>query len=577
MKRRETPFALLSLAVILPLLMLAVLAWKGMAIQAQRVRAAASEEARASADRLVFQITTELEARFRTAAIFPDPPPPGPPAKPDDALAGDHLPEIRFVRDDESEGLSPGGLPRRVLAALRVAEATRKETDALEAIRLAAEVLPSAISPKVFQRVNEWFPGLADAAIRDWQRGYEARELVRQDPKIDPLGEWRSSLLLEVASSGVRSTAYTGSWPQPEPTKTPFTAIRFFDYADLLEAIHKVVDVSPNRGIPAWAAVRITKDREVIHGPPASSVEEHTIGRLVSFQYGGETMASLPILFGPRLQLDIIAIRPSAYLEAARIQSQWTIALMLMAVAGAAGGLWVIRRVYERERKLNALKSDFVASVSHELRAPIASIRLMADALEEGKIEQGTAHEFHRLISREGARLSTLIENVLDFARIEQGKKQWRLEETDLRALLMDTVALMEPLAQEKDIHLHVEVPETATATLDADAIRQALVNLLDNAIKFSPPGSGVKVVLSEYPDTIRIAIADEGPGIPQKEHGRIFEKFHRLGGELRRETQGTGIGLSLVTAIAEAHSGRVDLESEPGKGSTFILILPKS
>ena len=201
----------------------------------------------------------------------------------------------------------------------------------------------------------------------------------------------------------------------------------------------------------------------------------------------------------------------------------------------------------------------------------------MADALEGGKIEERTAGEFHRLISREGARLSTLIENVLDFARIEQGRKRWHMEEADLRTLIESTVALMEPLARERRIALVTgDLPETASARIDPGAIQQALVNLLDNAIKFSPPDSQVGIRLSEGPaGSWQVSMTDEGTGIPKAEHGRIFEKFHRLGGELRRETQGTGIGLSLVKAIAEAHAGGIHLESEPGRGSTFTLTLP--
>jgi signal transduction histidine kinase len=222
------------------------------------------------------------------------------------------------------------------------------------------------------------------------------------------------------------------------------------------------------------------------------------------------------------------------------------------------------------------MKSDFVASVSHELRAPVASIRLMADALNAGKIEPHTVGEFHRLISREGARLTTLIENVLDFARIEQGRKSWHFEECDLAAVITETVNLMEPLAAGKSITLVFPKPLPSLQTkVDPGAIQQALVNLLDNAIKFSPAGSQVGIMLAESPGNWEIQITDQGPGIPPAEHVRIFEKFHRLGSELRRETQGTGIGLSLVKAVAEAHGGRVVLASAPGKGSVFTLIGP--
>ena len=286
-------------------------------------------------------------------------------------------------------------------------------------------------------------------------------------------------------------------------------------------------------------------------------------------------MEIVPVQFGNDLRLEILAARPALFEAAARQQARWTLGLLAFAVVISAGALGFIHRAVERERRLNALKSDFVASVSHELRAPVASIRLMADALTAGKIEPHTVSEFHRLISREGARLTTLIENVLDFARIEQGRKSWHFELSDLSALVSETLSLMQPLAAEKGITLVASPFPTVEANVDPGAIQQALVNLLDNAIKFSPAGSQVGITLHEVSPNWQIEITDHGPGIPPAEHARIFQKFHRLGSELRRETQGTGIGLSLVKAVAEAHGGRVVLASVAGQGSSFTLIGP--
>jgi signal transduction histidine kinase len=259
--------------------------------------------------------------------------------------------------------------------------------------------------------------------------------------------------------------------------------------------------------------------------------------------------------------------------SALRNQKKWAASLLGVAAAVSFGGLFMLHRTLRRERQLNEMKSQFVASVSHELRAPVASIRLMADALEEGKVAPETAREFHRLIAREGARLSTLVGNVLDHARIEQGRKVWKMEPCDLSSLVADTARVMEPLAQEKGITLK-EVLSSVEANVDADAIQQALVNLLDNAIKFSPRGATVTTTLSinEERRGWCLSVRDEGPGIPKEEQARIFERFYRPGDELRRETQGTGIGLSLVKSIAEAHRGKVTVESELGKGSTFTL-----
>jgi signal transduction histidine kinase len=187
--------------------------------------------------------------------------------------------------------------------------------------------------------------------------------------------------------------------------------------------------------------------------------------------------------------------------------------LLGVAVLTSGGALGLMHRSIRRERRLNEMKSQFVASVSHELRAPVASIRLMADALEAEKVDLKTAKEFHRLIAMEGARLSTLVGNVLDHARIEQGRRVWKMEACDLAALTSDTLRVMEPLAKEKSITLDSDM-SPVEASVDAGAIQQALVNLLDNAIKFSPAGSSVKTSLSQDGHHCSLSVRDEGPGI---------------------------------------------------------------
>jgi signal transduction histidine kinase len=255
----------------------------------------------------------------------------------------------------------------------------------------------------------------------------------------------------------------------------------------------------------------------------------------------------------------------------------------LIAVAALAAliGFFAARRAFHRQLHLSEMKSNFVSSVSHELRAPIASVRLMAEGLERGKIQDAQKqNEYFRFIVQECRRLSSLIENVLDFSRIEQGRKQYEFEPTDVVVLAQQTVKLMDTYAAERQIKLALQVTGTPFPfEMDGKAIQQALINLLDNAIKHSPNGSGISVGLdferSPTTSAFRLSVEDKGEGIPPEEHEKIFERFYRLGSELRRETQGVGIGLSIVKHIVQAHGGKIVVRSAPGQGSRFTIELP--
>jgi len=213
----------------------------------------------------------------------------------------------------------------------------------------------------------------------------------------------------------------------------------------------------------------------------------------------------------------------------------------------------------------------------------------MAESLEGRKIaEPEKQQEYFHFIVQECRRLSSLIENVLDFSRIEQGRKQFEFEPTDIRALTTHTVSLMQAYATERRIALTLNVADSiANSKLelvaDGKAVQQALVNLIDNAVKHTPKGGTVTIGL-EAPKApgderdgqwLSLWVQDHGEGIPREEHGKIFERFYRLGSELRRETQGVGIGLSIVKHVVEAHGGRVLVDSTVGKGSRFTIELP--
>jgi signal transduction histidine kinase len=294
--------------------------------------------------------------------------------------------------------------------------------------------------------------------------------------------------------------------------------------------------------------------------------------------------------------------RPDLLFAAQNTRSFWFGAVILAATGAAVAGLLASHRAFRRQLRLSELKTNFVSSVSHELRAPLASVRLMAEGLDRGRVtEPGKQREYFRFIVQECRRLSSLIENVLDFARIEQGRKQYEFEPTDVARWIRETLQLMEPAASEQGVRLAADLDagdmnsdaNDPVPVLDGRAMQQALINLIDNAIKHSTPGGVVTVgcrivsarsLAADDPDTagangvpgkLRLWVEDQGEGIPAGEQERIFERFHRVGQELRRKTRGVGIGLSIVKHVVEAHGGRVTVRSAPGQGSRFTIEIP--
>ncbi|MES2709023.1 MAG: HAMP domain-containing sensor histidine kinase, partial [Verrucomicrobiota bacterium] len=263
--------------------------------------------------------------------------------------------------------------------------------------------------------------------------------------------------------------------------------------------------------------------------------------------------------------------------------------LPALAAVSGLGGWLALERALRRQQRLSRMKTDFVSSVSHELRAPVAGIRLLAERMAAGKTDAEQSLSYSRMIEREARRVCALVENVLDFARIENGRKAYRFEACDPALILLEAVETMEPLAAARGVRLIPEIcqdtereTETKTGTEtaltlqgDAAALRQAVVNLLDNAVKFSPSGETVRVRLTHENGAAVITMADRGCGIPDSELPWIFDRFFRGGDELRRETPGAGIGLSLVRHIARVHGGSVSVKTSPGRGSEFTLRIP--
>jgi signal transduction histidine kinase len=223
------------------------------------------------------------------------------------------------------------------------------------------------------------------------------------------------------------------------------------------------------------------------------------------------------------------------------------------------------------------LKADFVANVSHDLKTPLSLIRMFAETLEMGRLaDEPTRQEYYRVITRESERLSRLIENVLDFSRIERGRRKYEIAPAAVEPLIRETLEAFGYVLSRQGFKVEVAIaPDLPEVPMDADAVGQALANLVDNAIKYSGERKSLKVEATVEAGHLALTVADEGIGIPREEQGRIFEKFYRVGRSETQGRRGSGVGLALVRHIAEAHGGRVTVESRPGAGSRFTLRFP--
>ncbi|MDZ4805483.1 MAG: HAMP domain-containing sensor histidine kinase [Candidatus Eisenbacteria bacterium] len=231
-----------------------------------------------------------------------------------------------------------------------------------------------------------------------------------------------------------------------------------------------------------------------------------------------------------------------------------------------------------RTMQLSEMKTDFVSNVSHELRTPVASIRVFGELLRGGRVQSmEKVREYGAAIESESRRLSDLIDNVLDFARIESGQKTYRPVSADLTPLVGTVLDAFRGRLHNSGHDVVVEMPHgpLPAVDIDADAFGLALNNLLDNAVKYSGDSRRVFLRLLSSPGSVIIEVEDEGIGIPEEEQAKIFERFHRVGTGSVHDVKGSGLGLAIVQHIMKAHHGRVVVDSKPGRGSIFRLHFP--
>lgn len=315
----------------------------------------------------------------------------------------------------------------------------------------------------------------------------------------------------------------------------------------------------------------VDTDGKIIYGPPLSR--------------GGFTLGKPFQTTLYKWRLNVMLLSAEELAEA--VARRRLLEMMLVALSSLVviAGITVVMVAAWRERKLSNLKSDFVANVSHELKTPLSLVKMFGELLHSGRaLSDDKRQQYTQIIVTESERLGALIENVLDFARAERGKSAYEFQRVCFRDVVTRAVELCKVRAARDGVELVLELDDDLPDALaDERAIELAIINLVDNALKYAPDGKQITVSAHRLPpapalgassERIEVRVTDRGPGIAPEDRKRIFERFVRGKNATETRVRGSGIGLALVKHIAEAHAGRAWVEGAPGGGSSFVFTL---
>ena len=261
--------------------------------------------------------------------------------------------------------------------------------------------------------------------------------------------------------------------------------------------------------------------------------------------------------------------------------SAWApvLAAAALVCTAAAWGMvaWVLFRVAARQRETVRLQRRFVADISHELKTPLALVRLLAETLRDGRVsDPPRVHEYHTTITREAERLSALLENILDYSRIESGQKQYEQTDCDIDEVARQAWRLFEPQFAGDGFTAELEIEDDLPAIRgDPQALGQLMINLLQNAHRYSGDTKFVRLTVGREPENIVITVEDHGIGMSRSQTQRLGDSFYRAPDPRVRKTRGTGLGHAIIKHIITAHNGKLGVYSHPSLGSTFVVRLP--
>ncbi len=501
-------------------------------------------------------------------------------AQSDRARLKDLVPELAAFH-------TPAGLPLEPVAWLQLARLCGAEGDREDALESLRKLLSSVVETKP-SLVSEQFLAAAETLATSLEIG-ERLDLDQWRSAFLAKEETRTRIRRQVASRTVGRDA--SPWFIDEGGRFYRTMIQrskavVFSKEELQalagEALAEVWPLAENG--PKSLAIDLSFEKEPLVPTPfddptvrQAKFEESGFAHIARRGMGEMATAGTGLPFSVRVFVaDRAAFRKTVQDRIVRIGVVLSIATGCLVV-----GFWRTWETLVFQRTLNERQSNLIACLSHELRSPVAGIRLLVERLAgEGRgFGDPRSRDYVRMVAKETDRLAGLIDRILDTGQIAEGKKQYDFQWIDLLALVRDSAERYATLAEEEGKRVLCN-SDTGELHLRGDsvALQQALGNLIDNALKFS--GAGGEVIVSAWSapseGTVLVSVKDRGRGIEAEEIPNIFDLFYRSGAELRRETTGTGLGLFLVKEIVEAHGGRVEVDSEPGVGSEFRLVFPQ-
>jgi two-component system phosphate regulon sensor histidine kinase PhoR len=289
------------------------------------------------------------------------------------------------------------------------------------------------------------------------------------------------------------------------------------------------------------------------------------------------TLITSALYFVPTMVLSSVGILILVF-QRAGFDIVFGILVVILSVALLSGAI-IFHGILRSQARRVKLQTDFVAKVSHELRTPLASIRMFVDTLQSGVKDPGEEAMCLDVISTETSRLTRMIERLLQWGRMEAGRRTYEKRPELATTLVGEALAQLEPQLKGSKVEVELDLPEDSPAVLaDRQAMVETLLNILSNAVKYGTTDRAgtITVRVRQVKKRVQLVIEDKGPGIPRAEQRRIFEKFYRGSTQVAKQTQGSGLGLAMARLVVKSHRGKIRVWSQPGEGTRFTIDLPR-